>query len=215
MQTHHFFFKGQQLRLHPLKAIYWEEEDALLLADLHLGKAVHFRKAGIPVPRAAGDANWDKLIYLFLEFKPERVLFLGDLFHSTYNSEWQEFAGLIGQFPDIRFELVQGNHDILSPADYEAAQITIYNQPLRIGPFLLSHHPIAAPPEDSYNLAGHIHPCVWLKGNGRQKLKLPCFYFGEDTGLLPAFGAFTGTARIQPQNGDQVFVIAEDAVVEM
>lgn len=205
----------QTLQLHPLKGVFWEEESILFLADLHLGKAVHFRKAGIPVPLAAGDANWDRLIYLLLEFKPERVIFLGDLFHSSFNHQWHHFEDVISRFSGTRFELVQGNHDILSVEYYQNAGLCVHDEPLLLPPFLLSHHPIQSVPENFYNLAGHIHPCVWLKGNGRQKLKLPCFYFGKNGGILPAFGTFTGTAKIQAQKGDQIFVITEDEVIHM
>lgn len=203
----------QTLVLHPLKAIYWVEEGTLLLADLHLGKAAHFRKAGIPVPQAVGDANSDRLIYLLLEFKPKKVIFLGDLFHSDHNPQWEEFKDLLSRFASTPFELVQGNHDILPLAYYQNAQLTVHLQPLIIGPFLLSHQPIDTSLSNLYNLAGHVHPCVWLQGKARQKMKLPCFYFAERNGLLPAFGAFTGTGRIQPKKGDRVYVIAEDGVI--
>ena len=68
---------GENLQLHPFRAIYWQREKMLLLSDLHLGKATHFRKAGIAVPKTLGDVNWDKLAGLLLDFQPKRVLFLG------------------------------------------------------------------------------------------------------------------------------------------
>ena len=54
---HSFSFQGQTLILHPAKAIFWKEKSRLLLADVHLGKAGHFRKVGIPVPQRGGSAN--------------------------------------------------------------------------------------------------------------------------------------------------------------
>jgi hypothetical protein len=44
-------------------------------------------------------------------------------------------------------------------------------------------------------------------------MTLPCFYFGRDYGLLPAFGEFTGTAVIRPRVGESVFVLAGDEIV--
>lgn len=209
------FIQGERLILHPYKAIYWESRSILLIADLHLGKARHFRASGIPVPQGAGDSNWDRLISLFLEFKPDRVIFLGDLFHSAYNTSWDEFCQLLNQFHTIQFELVVGNHDILQASHYAKARMTLHPNTLYEAPFLFSHEPLEEPKSDKYNLAGHIHPSVRLKGNGRQYLRLPCFYFGTSQGILPAFGAFTGTATIQPKKGDQVYVIAEDVVMEV
>ena len=64
--------KEQTFHLHHLKAAFWEEESSLLITDLHLGKAAHFRKAGIAVPSMVADANWDRLLNLLLEFKPKK-----------------------------------------------------------------------------------------------------------------------------------------------
>jgi metallophosphoesterase superfamily enzyme len=68
-------------------------------------------------------------------------------------------------------------------------------------------------PEHLYNLAGHIHPGVNLVGRGRQSLTLPCFYFGSRQGFLPAFGMFTGLARIAPKKDDKVFVVADNKIM--
>jgi metallophosphoesterase superfamily enzyme len=84
-----------------------------------------------------------------------------------------------------------------------------------MGPFLLSHHPMEAVPADRYNLAGHIHPGIRLSGLGRQRLRLPCFWFGKEQGLLPAFGSLTGTAPIEALAEDQVFVVTDEAVIEV
>jgi DNA ligase-associated metallophosphoesterase len=206
---------GEQLMLHPFRGIYWEKEQMLLLADLHLGKAMHFRRAGIPVPSAVSHSNWDRLIALLLDFEPERVVFLGDLFHSDYNSEWKELADLIHQFNHIDFELVIGNHDILDKQNYEQAGLISHGTALIMPPFLFTHEPTLAEEQGLYNLAGHIHPCVRLRGKGRQRLRLPCFYFSPTGGILPAFGAFTGMGEVKATAADQVFVIADEKVLSI
>ncbi|MDX1667527.1 MAG: hypothetical protein R3350_09870, partial [Saprospiraceae bacterium] len=83
----------------------------------------------------------------------------------------------------------------------------------REAPFLFSHHPQEGVETGWYNLAGHVHPSVFLRGAGRQRLKLPCFYFGEDKGILPAFGYFTGSAVLHPGKKDRIYVIANDSVI--
>lgn len=205
----------QTFELHPLKAIFWKEQQTLLIADLHLGKARHFRKEGFPVPQEVGDQNYEMLIHLLLHYRPERVIFLGDLFHSDYNEEWTEISDLVQQFSSVQFDLVQGNHDILTDYAYAKANIRLFKKNLLIDQVLLSHEPMDSIPTGTYNLAGHIHPCVWLRGKGKQKMRLPCFYFGKNQGLLPAFGAFTGMAEIKVKKEDQVFVLAEDVVLRM
>ncbi|MDX1672145.1 MAG: hypothetical protein R3211_07370 [Balneolaceae bacterium] len=64
-----------------------------------------------------------------------------------------------------------------------------------------------------YLLSGHIHPAVKLRGKARQSMKLPCFYFGKQQGVLPAFGHFTGTHVIKPQPDDRVYAIVNQRVV--
>lgn len=206
---------GQTFILHPLKALYWAEQDALLIADLHLGKARHFRREGFPVPMGVADANTDKLISLLLDFTPQRVIFLGDLFHSDYNEVWEDFGELLQQFSQIQFDLVIGNHDRLSDHAYRKVDLSVHPDSLQLANVLLTHEPQQDLPPEVFNLAGHIHPAVQLRGRGRQYLKLPCFYFGENAGLLPAFGSFTGTATIPVREGDRVYVVSGEAVVEM
>ena len=205
--------QGEILQLHPLKAIHWPGQQILFLADLHLGKAAHFRKSGIPVPEQVKNTNRKNMEVLLQDFTPDRVIFLGDLFHSQYNLVWEELGNFIAQFPGISFELVPGNHDILKPGHYQRLELEVHDTTLLLPPFICSHHPLTEPDSPGYNLAGHIHPSVLLSGGARQKLRLPCFYFGATGGILPAFGAFTGTANIQPKEGDRVFVITEDSVV--
>ena len=60
-----------------------------------------------------------------------------------------------------------------------------------------------------------IHPAVALNGPGRQRLTLPCFHFGPQLGILPAFGEFTGTALMRREEGDRVYAIAGERVVKV
>lgn len=213
--AHLFQLAGQRLWLHPLKAVYWEEADMLLLADLHLGKAAHFRKAGIAAPAAVEDTNFDHLISLLLTFDPSRVLLLGDLFHSNYNLVWEEWEQLLQQFAETSFELVPGNHDVLAPEIYAQSRLQVHPAVYVQPPFCFSHEPTDTVPAEHYHLCGHVHPGVRLNGAGRQSLRLACFYFGAQQGILPAFGVFTGLAILPVKHGDQVFGIADATVLPL
>lgn len=203
---------NEQMKLFPQKALYWQKYRMLFLADLHLGKINHFRKAGIAVPHKANDRNLELLIEVIAHSNPERVICLGDLFHSYYNPEWEVFGELVHHFAGISFELVMGNHDIMSERQYERNGIWVHDE-LVIGPFLFTHHPLEEISGDLYNVAGHIHPGVNLRGRGKQSVTLPCFYFGERQALLPAFGTFTGLALISPKKEEKVFVVAENKIM--
>jgi DNA ligase-associated metallophosphoesterase len=206
-----FSFLNQTLLLLAQKAIFWHQEGILLIADVHLGKINHFRKAGIAVPSLATVTDYSILEQVLGHNPVKEVLFLGDLFHSQANQACIEFIEWVIRFPHIRFTLIKGNHDILPSSFYEAAAITVYTDPFIKPPFVFSHIPLAEK-TDYYNLAGHLHPAVKLFGKGKQVLTLPCYYFGETNGILPAFGSFTGKAIIDPEPQSKVFAIAGSTV---
>lgn len=215
MRALEFQWLGTTLYLHPDKAMYWSEESMLLLADLHLDKAAHFRRHGLAAPSMVMEANLQRLVKLITEFQPKRILFLGDLFHSKANSSWLALKQFIDQYPDISFELVAGNHDIMPDEQYTSAGLILRDESYVVSPFVLTHHPLETKHPKGYFLAGHIHPCVRLAGEGRQSLRLPCFYFGEYGSILPAFGLFTGWHTMQVKSGDRVFGIGEGEVFEL
>lgn len=206
--------EGIELWLLAQKAIYWPDKRRLLIADTHFGKISHFRKNGIRVPEEAAKENLSRLERLLYETRAIEVYFLGDLFHSELNREWLGFKQVIALFPNTEFHLIGGNHDILDELSYYRARLVYHPETLKLGPFLLSHEPLEEEYE-GYNLCGHIHPGVRLRGTGRQSLRLACFHFGPNQGILPAFGEFTGTHRVEPKKSDRVFVIAEDRVIEI
>jgi len=209
MSTHQLL--GQTLHLLPEKGIFWEEKNYLILADLHLGKAGHFRKSGIPISDLIHSKDILILDKLIAKFKPQQVIFLGDLFHSDHNQGWEVFKRWIKSKAPLPFKLVLGNHDVLDESSYRISNLEVMEK-LSLHHFDLTHIPEET---ELYNLAGHIHPAVRLTGKGRQSLRLPCFYFGKKNGLLPAFGNFTGTAKINIDKTDAVFAIADNKVVRV
>ncbi|MDZ7683105.1 MAG: hypothetical protein U5J63_15710 [Fodinibius sp.] len=107
-----------------------------------------------------------------------------------------------------------GNHDILDSEKYHSGIINLFSK-LSIDPFLLVHDVNEHDQQNNsqYVLSGHIHPAVQLSGQGRQRMKLPCFYFGSRYGILPAFGEFTGTHVIEPDHDDRIFMIVDSQII--
>ena len=210
-----FKLLDQDLQLLPQKAIYWHQQNALIIADVHLGKTGHFRKAGIAIPRDLEQNDLATLSDLVVEFNPKRIVFLGDFFHSDINADWDWFALWRQQFPEIVIDLIKGNHDIIADTHYTQLNINLYKQ-LVIGPFLMLHHPL---PETElqlvkqYVLCGHIHPGINLIGKGRQSVTLPCFAFGSKQAILPSFGKFTGRVAIRSSKTDNIFAVLKHKVL--
>jgi DNA ligase-associated metallophosphoesterase len=203
--------KDQTFVMHPSGVLFWKEPSILLISDVHLGKVSHFRKFGAAVPHKAIKRNFTLLDEAINYFQPERIIFLGDLFHSSVNKEWQLFEKWAATIVS-EIILVAGNHDIISPLKYEALGIRVVSE-IQVDGFLLTHHP-----EERigfFNFSGHIHPAIRLYGQGRQSLRLSCFFKSEHQMILPAFGAFTGTHVLEASDQNEVFVVAQNEVVKI
>jgi metallophosphoesterase superfamily enzyme len=119
----------------------------------------------------------------------------------------------VDSFEDVHFQLVIGNHDILSKNEWYDSKFEVFYDQLIRPPFILTHFPLEIPHKKYYNLAGHVHPGVRLRGGPAQSVKLPCFFFNKHQGILPAFGDFTGSFKLKPKSGDQVIAIADQQLV--
>ena len=207
--------KNQTFELLPQKAAYWTEKQTLILSDLHLGKSGHFRKSGIPTPSQLNKSNLERLDQLMKEFTPDRVLILGDLFHSDVNREWLQFEEWRQKYYQTPFHLITGNHDRLNSSFYESAQLLVFSE-MNEEHFLFIHDPDNVHQNENQTVvAGHIHPAVKIRGMGRQSLRLPCFVISEQRILFPAFGTFTGLHTIKPKKSEMVITIAEDQLIQV
>ncbi len=200
---------GQEVELLPQKALFLPATRSLLVADMHVGKAMHFRKSGMPLPADASERDFEVLAGIIETHAPKEIIFLGDLFHSHQNVEWSALEFFLNQYSAIRFALVPGNHDRFSAHFLPGLRMDLLPENYELGPFLLSHAPSAIPITGFYQLCGHLHPGVALYGKGRMQVTLPCFWLGKQTGVLPAFGNLTGLALVSPQPGDQIVVIVD------
>src|ERR1700712_3226350 len=73
---------GEKLALLPERALWWEREQTLFIADPHFGKASAFRFAGIPVPETAHDADLVRLEAALRKTAARRLIILGDFLHA-------------------------------------------------------------------------------------------------------------------------------------
>ena len=209
--TQSLIINEQHFTLHPAGGLYWEETNILMISDIHLGKVTHFRKYGAAVPPQAIAENFSLLDHTMDFFRPASLFFLGDLFHSYLNTEWQLFENWVGK-TSIPLMLIAGNHDIICPTKYEDLGIRMVPE-LAIDSFLLTHHPCER--NGFFNFSGHVHPAVKLLGKGRQSLRLPCFFKRQSQLILPAFGSFTGTHVLDKKSGDEVYAIADSQVIKI
>ena len=124
------------------KTLFWEDLDALIISDVHLGKASHFQKSGLPIPAILGHEDLNQIAKIIFDQNPSHVIFLGDLFHSNQNEEWSWFIKWLDHFPKVKFTLVEGNHDRsimpFLPKNLEATGLLEHQN------ILLTHEPLEA-----------------------------------------------------------------------
>ena len=208
--------RGERLTLMPERAAFWHGASTLLIADPHWGKAATFRASGIPVPSGTTRDALDRLTSAVNRMHAVRVILLGDLLHAKEGRSNDLFSALAAWRAEneaIEVVLVRGNHDRRAGDPPPELGIECVNAPHDSGPFILAHHPKTEP--GGYVIAGHVHPGIRLYGRGGERARLPCFFFGKDHGILPAFGEFTGLADVEPEEGARVYAVANDRVVQV
>ncbi|WP_439129535.1 ligase-associated DNA damage response endonuclease PdeM [Polaribacter sp.] len=206
--------KDAVLEITNQRVIFWEAQKSLILSDLHIGKAAHFQKSGIPIPKNVLTTDLERLKQLIHHFKAVKLIIVGDLFHAAYNTDLDEFKNWLNQFKNLKLQLIKGNHDRLSNSIYEQFNIEVFASELTINSLTFVHDSIE-PQIDSFIISGHIHPGVFIKGKGKQRIKLPCFQISENQLILPAFSLFTGLNTRQSLPKCKNFAFTEDGIFEV
>jgi DNA ligase-associated metallophosphoesterase len=207
---------GEKLILLAERAAFWERRATLLVADPHFGKAATFRAAGIPVPRGTTTGSLVRLDSALERTRARRIVFLGDFLHAREGRE-AETTRVVAEwrrrYGDVEMLLVRGNHDARAGDPDAEIDIPCVDGPVVESPFVFTHKPAVS--DAGYVICGHVHPSARLTGPGRERVRLPCFWFGERTAVLPAFGEFTGVADIEAQPGVDVWVVVDQSVVRV
>ncbi len=215
----HYKIQEQQLWLSPERVVFWENEKALIISDLHFGKTGHFRKSGIAVPQSVYKEDLQRLVAQIQYFQPSQLIIVGDFFHSVANKELELFKKWRENFSDVTIHLVKGNHDILQNDWYSQCDIKLTEEKKIVNDFCFIHDITHSASHEvittKYFFSGHIHPGIRMNGTGKQSLCFPCFCFGKEYAVLPAFSRFTGVALIDPKKDENVFAIVQNKIVQL
>ncbi|WP_298284929.1 ligase-associated DNA damage response endonuclease PdeM [Novosphingobium sp.] len=182
-----FSFASQEFRLGASRALYWAEENALLVADLHLEKASFFARHGQMLPPYDSRATLERLAGALRETGARRVFCLGDSFHDRAAVARMEphAAGMLDALTRATdWVWITGNHD----EDAAAPGGTLVDE-LDIRGLKLRH--IARTGSNAREVSGHFHPKLRVSVRGRS-IARPCAVASENRLILPAFGALTG-----------------------
>lgn len=203
-------FGSAELILLAEKAVFWPEQNLLLVADLHLGKDDHFRASGIQVPSGSDDQTFLVLERLLEAYPTSDLYALGDTFHGRFSlstgllSSLESFLGRFGS----RCRFIAGNHDrhVLgqsTPVRFEGPQ--------EVGGFRLDHQPSTG--VDTPTICGHIHPGLLLASGRGKAASAPAFVAIGSNLILPALGSLTGFKRYQVSEVDWAVAVCEGSLV--
>src|SRR3989337_448300 len=79
----HISVSGHRMRPLAAGALYWEAEDTLLVADLHLEKGAAYAALGMLLPPYDTRTTLERLRKVIRAVDPTRVATLGDSFHRS------------------------------------------------------------------------------------------------------------------------------------
>ncbi len=190
LQTLEKTIQNQTLVFTNQRALFWQEQKAVIISDLHIGKTAYFRKNGIPIPSDILEKDLQRLSILIESFSAEQLLIVGDFLHAGKNKDFELFEEWRSNNSGLKIILIKGNHDIHKADFLKHLDITIVDNSLKLEPFTFIHEPLDS--ENEFSISGHLHPGVTVKLERRKTVRLPCFRVSENQLIVPAFSEFTG-----------------------
>jgi uncharacterized protein len=173
-------------------ALWWPDQETLVVADLHLEKGSHYAERSAQfLPPYDTAATLDALERVLQQRRPARVIALGDSVHDTRAvdridvAQAQRVAALTGA---VEWIWVAGNHDP-APPDAWGGRV---EQEITIGPLTFRHE---AQPGALREISGHYHPKARVPARGSY-VSGRCFAFDRKRAVLPAFGAYAGGLNV-------------------
>lgn len=205
-------FGNENLVLTNQRLIYWPKLKTIILSDLHLGKAAHFRKNGIPVPGDISKHDLNRLAILINHYQAQKVIIVGDLIHAGANTEVEFFKELTENHLNTIFILIKGNHDQLTENRLKLIGINEVYDELCLENIHFIHQPseVLQP-----NISGHIHPGVSLEFATKNRMRLPCYVVTEKEIILPAFSLFTGLDTFSLPIDGVFYAFSEEGIFEL
>jgi len=177
----------------PAGALFWPDEQLLVVADLHLEKGSAFAARGVLLPPYDTAATLARLAQLTTRFAPRLVIALGDSFHDgggALRMAAVDRATLTGLQRRRDWLWITGNHDP-DPTEGIGGR---FAGTVAIGPLTFRHEPSAQ--ACAGEVAGHLHPLARVARRGRA-IRRRCFASDGKRLVMPAFGAFTGGLNVR------------------
>jgi len=183
-------FSNKVFEPQPCGALFWPEENMLIVSDLHLEKGTSYLPFGSFLPPYDTSETLDKLKGTCDRLKPKTLLFLGDIYHDNgayirmNAQDKRTWDDLLARYNIL---WIEGNHDPDSaPENIEC------HRSYKLKEISFIH----ITTDKTYpEISGHFHPAAVIKHKG-QKIRRPCFMVSKSKVILPSYGAFTGGLNV-------------------
>ncbi len=207
--SHRINFAGAAFDLVDEAALFWPEQQALLVADLHLEKGSAFAATGQFLPPYDSIATLERLADIAKRCDARAIYCLGDNFHDDGGPARLESSAQ--RALDVltarhRWHWIVGNHDA-ALADNIGGRV---HDELSVGGITLRHE--AVPGFTGPEISGHFHPKLRMMLGGKLVTRRAVVQLRQRL-VLPAFGAYTGgmdiseIARIVDVRADPVALV--------
>ena len=180
-------------------ALWWPDQQVLVVSDLHLEKGSSYARRGQMLPPYDTGATLSVVETLCAQLRPGRVISLGDSFHdrgAEVRLSEADTARIQALTDAHDWVWVEGNHDP-DPPQHLGGRAT---KTLEIGGLVFRHEPTGERGE----VAGHLHPAAKVRRKGRSVRKR-CFVSDGERLVMPAMGAFTGGLNVHHPAVQAVF----------
>ena len=191
MKFYNIKFANENFEISPFGAIFWPNEEILIVSDLHLEKGSSYYQRGTFLPPYDTFDTINRLEEIIKQTYPKKVLLLGDTMHDKNgllrmpNKMKEKFFSLLEKWS---FVLISGNHD----EEFKGYDLKLFPS-FKIGKITFRHQSSF---DETTEISGHFHPVINTKFKG-VRIRTPCFLVTENKIILPSFGTFTGGLDIK------------------
>lgn len=177
------------------RGLYLADADALVVADLHVGRD---EASNVALPLGEAADLRDRLAALVDRFTPATVVLAGDVLHTFSGASArtrETLADLASVCRDRGASVVPvaGNHDVALAEAWDGD----VRDAVRLDDVVVCHGHAEPAAEAAAYVVGHDHPAVEIEGR-----RHPCLlygaaqYRGADVYVLPAFTPLAGGAVV-------------------
>lgn len=208
-----------EAELLPERALFLRAARALVVADLHVGKSESYRRFGVPSADGIDEETLVRLGRAAMRIGAKVIVVVGDLTHHADGLGEREMT-LFAEFRErcgLPIRLVEGNHDRGARTLPSEWMIDRVGERFELGGVRFRHEPGERPADDAkgaWTVHGHLHPVLSL-ARGPRSVEAPAFVVDRPrrSVVLPAFSKFSRGVRFDGRGGEELFAIAEGAVV--